>query len=85
MSPIFGRRKRRSKTDAQASQLRDWRSSAQRVNRAWNAWLAADGAERALRYRAYVAALDAEEGAAAEVERMLQQRGLCETDSLTRT
>ena len=46
VSPIFGRRKRRSRTDAQASQLRDWRSSAQRVNRAWNAWLAADGAER---------------------------------------
>ena len=49
-----------------------WRGSAQRVTRAWNAWLAADRAERGGRYRAYVEVLAEEDRAAARVERMLQ-------------
>jgi len=56
----------------QAQQLRDWRESAQRVARAWQAWLAADRSERASHYRAYEEALAAEERAAAQVERMFQ-------------
>ena len=52
-------------------QLQDWRRSAQRVTRAWNAWLAAESRDRAGRYRVFVAALADEETAAAEVERML--------------
>jgi hypothetical protein len=44
----------------------------QRVTRAWNAWLAADGPERRRRYRAYEQALAEEERDAAQVERMLQ-------------
>ena len=55
-----------------APQLRSWRESAQRVTRAWNAWLAADVPERGWRYRAYEEALAEEEQAAAQVERMLQ-------------
>jgi hypothetical protein len=49
-----------------------WRGSAQRVTRAWNAWLAADRPERGGRYRADEEALAEEERAAARVERMLQ-------------
>jgi hypothetical protein len=49
-----------------------WRGSAQRVTRAWNAWLAADRPERGGRYRAYEEALAEEERAAARVERMLE-------------
>ena len=56
----------------QAPQLRDWRESAQRVTRAWDAWLAADRPERGLRYQVYEEALAEEERAAAQVERMLQ-------------
>ena len=56
-------------------QLQDWRRSAQRVTRAWNGWLAAESRDRALRYRAFVAALADEERAAAEVERMLELAG----------
>ncbi|MGZ6669635.1 MAG: hypothetical protein ACXVH3_33715 [Solirubrobacteraceae bacterium] len=48
--------------------MQEWRRSAQRVTRAWNAWLAAEGRDRALRYRVFVAALADEERAAAEVE-----------------
>lgn len=55
----------------QTQKLQDWRQSAQRVTRAWNAWLAADGDDRAIRYRVFVAALADEERAAAEVERMV--------------
>jgi hypothetical protein len=74
-------RKRRSKPtadvespDGQGQQLRDWRRSAQKVTRAWNAWLAAEGGDRAARYTDYAAALAAEELAAARVERMLRLR-----------
>jgi hypothetical protein len=56
----------------QTQQLQDWRRSAQRVTRAWNAWLAAESGDRGVRYRAFVAALGEEERAAAEVERMVQ-------------
>ena len=55
----------------QTEQLQDWRRSAQRVTRAWNAWLAAETRDRAIRYRVFVAALADEETAAAEVERMV--------------
>ena len=48
-----------------------WRRSAQRVTRAWNAWLAAERRDRSVRYRAFVAALAEEERAAAELERMV--------------
>ena len=54
----------------QSRELREWRRSAQRVTRAWNAWLAADRRDRGVRYRALVAALADEERAATEVERM---------------
>jgi heme oxygenase len=50
----------------------EWRRSAQRVTRAWNAWLAADHRDRGVRYRAFVAALADEERAATEVERMIE-------------
>jgi hypothetical protein len=55
----------------QTQQLQEWRRSAQRVTRAWNAWLAADGDDRAICYSVFVAALAGEETAAAEVERMV--------------
>ena len=52
--------------------LQEWRRSAQRVTRAWNAWIAAETRDRAMRYRIFVAALADEERAAAEVERMVE-------------
>ena len=55
----------------QAPQLIEWRRSAQRVTRAWNAWLAAERRDRSARYRAFVVALAHEERAAAEIEHML--------------
>ena len=55
----------------QTQQLQDWRRSAQRVTRAWNAWLAAETRDRPIRYRVFVAALADEETAAAEIERMV--------------
>jgi hypothetical protein len=55
----------------QTQQLQDWRRSAQRVTRAWNAWLAADSGDRLIRYRGFVAALADEERAARELERMV--------------
>ena len=55
----------------QTQQLQEWRRSAQRVTRAWNAWLAAETRDRPIRYRVFVAALADEETAAAEVERMV--------------
>ena len=48
-----------------------WRRSAQRVTRAWNAWVAAERRDRSARYRAFVAALADEERAAVEIERMI--------------
>jgi hypothetical protein len=58
-------------TALQTRQLQDWRRAAQRVTRAWNAWLAADWRDRGMRYGIFVAALADEEKAAAEVERMV--------------
>jgi len=55
----------------QTQQLQHWRRSAQRVTRAWNAWLAAEPRDRAIRYRVLMGALADEEKAAAEVERMI--------------
>lgn len=52
-------------------QLQQWRRSAQRVSRAWNAWLAADSHDRAIRYRVFTAALADEERTAAELERVI--------------
>jgi hypothetical protein len=84
---IFGPRKRHSsrreasvrrptgEASGEASQheaqLLAWRSAAQRVSREWNAWLAAEGNERGLRYGALVSALADEEKAAIEVERTI--------------
>jgi hypothetical protein len=56
----------------QAQLLQDWRRSAQRVTRAWNAWLAAETRDRTVRYQAFVATLADEERAAVEVERMIE-------------
>ena len=58
------------KQQQQAKQLEHWRSSAQRVTREWNAWLAAEGHERRGRYHTFVSALADEERAAAEIQRM---------------
>ena len=55
----------------QTRQLMEWRRSAQRVTRAWHAWLAAESRDRGERYRALVAALAEEERAAVEVERII--------------
>jgi phosphoenolpyruvate synthase/pyruvate phosphate dikinase len=55
----------------QTQQLQHWRRSAQRVTRAWNAWLAAENRDRAIRYRGLMAALADEEKSAAEVQRMI--------------
>jgi hypothetical protein len=54
----------------QQTQLQNWRRSAQRVTRAWNAVLAADGGERSARYRDYVSALAEEQREAEEVQRV---------------
>ena len=58
-------------TAQQTQQPQDWLRSAQRVTRVGNAWLAAEGRDRGVRYGVFVAALADEERAAAEVERML--------------
>jgi hypothetical protein len=50
---------------------RAWRRAARRVTRAWNEWLAADGGERAERYRRYIVALVEEERAAIELARAI--------------
>ena len=57
----------------QTQHVEDWRRSAQKVTRAWNAWLAAEARERSIRYRAYVAALADEELAAARLEQILKE------------
>ena len=55
----------------QTQQMMEWRRSAQRVTRAWNAWLAAEARDRSARYLAFVVALADEERAAMEIERMI--------------
>lgn len=59
--------------EPQTHPIEEWRRSAQRVTRAWNAWLAADRHDRDSCYRAVVAALAEEERAALEMERVTQQ------------
>jgi hypothetical protein len=49
----------------------EWRRSAQRVTRAWHAWLAPESRDRRERYRPFGAALAEEERAAAEVEHII--------------
>ncbi len=44
-------------TPRQTRQLIEWRRSAQRVTRAWRAWLATESGDHGERYRAFVAAL----------------------------
>ncbi len=58
-------------TPRQTRQLMEWRRSAQRVTRAWNAWLAAERRDRSTRYRAFVVALADEEWAAVQMERTI--------------
>jgi len=60
----------------------DWRHDAAAVGRAYSDWTAAPGAEAALRFAAYTAALDQEEASAEryalilwEVERALEHEG----------
>ena len=69
----------------QTQQLEDWRRLAQRVKRTRNAWLAAEGGDRGVRYRAFVVALADEERAAAEVERMIEDRDAGECVATLRT
>lgn len=59
--------------EPQSHPIEEWRRSAQRVTRAWNAWLAADRDDRDSCYRAVVVALAEEEEAAVEMERMTQR------------
>ncbi len=66
----------------QTQQLQHWRQCAQRVTRAWNAWLAAERRDRGVRYRAFVAALADEDRAAAELQRRIE---LSERSSASRT
>lgn len=58
-------------TPRQTWQLIEWRRSAQRVTRAWHAWLAAESGDHGERYHAFEAALAEEERAATEVERII--------------
>lgn len=55
-----------------AKRLHAWRESAQAVRRAWRAWLAAEGHQREVRYGAYLAAVEDEQRAAANVARAFQ-------------
>jgi hypothetical protein len=54
-----------ARSSAQA--LEDWREAAGVARLRWWEFLAADGADRSPSFAAYVAALDAEEAAAAEL------------------
>jgi hypothetical protein len=47
--------------------MEEWRRAARRVERAWNAWLAADRDARPDAHAAYLAALEDEEQAARRV------------------
>jgi hypothetical protein len=51
-----------------ALELERWRAAAQRVARAWDAWLAVDWPERARAYATYLEALADEELAARRVQ-----------------
>ena len=55
----------------QSQQLMEWRRSAQRVTRAWNAWLSRSRARSPRLHCAFAVALADEERAAMEIERMI--------------
>jgi hypothetical protein len=52
---------------SRAQALETWREAESLVRLRWRAFLEADGADRSRVFAAYVAALDAEEAAAAEI------------------
>ena len=85
---FFGSKKRRKSTNdashpsnsaaaevgkRQSRQWHAWRRSAQQVTRTWNEWLAADPCDDAEFYRRYTSALDQEERAAVEIDRMVSR------------
>jgi hypothetical protein len=51
--------------DLAGDPMAQWREAAKAVTRAWNAWLAAEPAERAGEHARYLLALEAEASAAA--------------------
>jgi hypothetical protein len=53
--------------DSRAQALEVWRDAEQLVSRRWDAFLKAEPASRRFAFASYVAALDAEEAAAAEL------------------
>ena len=61
--------------EPQSPQWLAWRQSAQKVTRAWNEWLAADGPDRREFAHRYISALAEEERAAAVVERTINRSG----------
>jgi hypothetical protein len=60
LNPLFASR-------SQARALESWREAASVVRLSWQAFLEADAATRQWAFASYVAALDAEEAAAAEM------------------
>ena len=58
-------------TDRASRQREAWRRAAQSVTRTWSEWSAADCRRRSELYGRYMSALDAEELAAARLERAL--------------
>jgi hypothetical protein len=57
----------KSQTRAQAVALMEWREAAELVSSRWQAFLEAEAETRRWAFASYVAALDAEEAAAADV------------------
>lgn len=69
--------------EPQTDAVEEWRRCAQRVTRAWNAWLAADRDDRDSCYRAVVVALAEEERAALEMERTTQRHEVADCVATT--
>jgi len=69
----------------QSRQWHTWRRSEQKVTRAWNEWLAADGRERPELYRCYISALAEEEQAARELEGTVKLGANAETEAMAST
>lgn len=63
-------------SDEVSRQRQAWRQAAQSVTRTWSEWSAADGRSRSEVYGRYTSSLDAEELAAARLERALSDRAL---------
>jgi hypothetical protein len=59
-----------SQTRAEAMGLMVWREAAKLVSSRWRTYLEAEPASRAFAFASYLAALDAEEAAAAEIAAM---------------